>query len=76
VVEVLGTKGRAMVNASRDMSEIIGKKSWKFAGPNNDMFQTEHNELFASIPKGTPIDNGDYIARMDVSGRRRGFFEI
>jgi myo-inositol 2-dehydrogenase/D-chiro-inositol 1-dehydrogenase len=76
VVEVLGTKGRAMLNASRSTNEIIGKKSWKFEGPNNDMFQTEHDELFASIRKGKAINNGEYMAHstlLAIMGRMAAY---
>ncbi len=31
-----------------------------------NMYQIEHNELFASIRKGTPINNGDYMVRSSL----------
>ena len=36
------------------------------------MYQNEHNELFASIRKGEPINNGDYMTKstlMAIMGR-------
>jgi hypothetical protein len=40
------------------------------------MFQTEHDELFASIRRGTPINNGDYMARstlLAIMGRMAAY---
>ena len=36
---------------------------WIYEGENNDIYQTEHNELFASIRKGKPINNGEYMSK-------------
>jgi hypothetical protein len=30
------------------------------------MYQTEHNELFASIRSGKPINNGEYMAKSSL----------
>ena len=42
-------------------------------GPaDDDMYQNEHNELFASIRAGKPINNGDYMCKstlMAIMGR-------
>ncbi|MCA9103635.1 MAG: Gfo/Idh/MocA family oxidoreductase [Planctomycetales bacterium] len=54
---ILGTKGRATVLKNR----IEGEKSWKYRGEKNNMYQTEHDELFASIRSGNPINNGHYM---------------
>jgi predicted dehydrogenase len=60
---VLGTKGRAQFAERRRGLRIeAGGASWTFAGPQNHMFQTEHDELFASIRNGKPINNGEYMA--------------
>lgn len=56
---VMGVKGTARILANRIESE--GEK-WRFRGPKPNMYQVEHNELFASIRKGAPIHNGDYMA--------------
>lgn len=34
-----------------------------YEGPANDMYQTEHDVLFASIRNGRPINNGEYMAK-------------
>ena len=41
------------------------------------MYQTEHNELFASIRNGTPINNGDYMTKstlMAIMGTDVGIY--
>ncbi len=57
---IYGTKGVADVFGH----EITGEKPWKYEGKHEkDMYQVEHDELFASIRKGTPINNGVYMCR-------------
>jgi len=60
-VQALGTKGIADLSERR--FAIRGEKLWVRPGKDNAFYQTEHDELFASIRKGTPINNGDYMAR-------------
>ncbi|MDG1855578.1 MAG: Gfo/Idh/MocA family oxidoreductase [Verrucomicrobiota bacterium] len=48
--------------------QIRGEESWKYGGPNNDMYQTEHNELFASIRDGNPIKDGDWMSSSTMMG--------
>jgi predicted dehydrogenase len=52
--------------------DIKGKNPWRYRGPREDMYQVEHNELFASIRAGKPINNGDYMTKstlMAIMGR-------
>src|SRR5439155_4046203 len=44
------------------ISDSDGKLVWRSDVPRNDMYQTEHDELFASIRAGRPINNGEYAA--------------
>jgi predicted dehydrogenase len=65
---VLGSKGRAEVLRH----EISGDEKWRYRGPKNNMYQTEHDELFAAIRSGKPINNGHYMANstmMAILGR-------
>jgi hypothetical protein len=55
---------------------ITGKKPWAHrAKPNDraeDMYQNEHDELFASIRNGKPINDGEWMAQstlMAIMGR-------
>jgi myo-inositol 2-dehydrogenase / D-chiro-inositol 1-dehydrogenase len=49
---------------------IKGKQKWRYKdnGPKADMYQTEHNELFASIRNGTPINDGSWMAQSTLMG--------
>jgi predicted dehydrogenase len=51
---------------------IRGQHPWRYRGAHEDMYQAEHNELFASIRAGRPINNGDYMTKstlMAIMGR-------
>lgn len=67
LVQTLGTKGTAMVNCARNVHEITGANPWKYDGPQNDMYQTEHNELFASIRSGKLINDGEFMAHSTLT---------
>ncbi len=59
---VFGTKGRANVNGWQPQSlktyDYAGKETWGYKGKGgDDMYQVEHNELFASIRAGKPIND-------------------
>ena len=60
-VEILGTEGTALINVNRNQ-EIRSKTPWKYTGPKNDMYQTQHDELFASIRNGKPMNDGEWMA--------------
>ncbi len=56
--------------------QIVGKHPWKFKGKHNSMYQAEHDALFASIRKGEPINNGDYMVKstlMAIMGRMAAY---
>jgi predicted dehydrogenase len=63
-LQVLGARGRAALNSSRRGGgpRIEAGESWRYAGPPTDPFQAEHDALFASIRRGEPINNGEYMA--------------
>jgi hypothetical protein len=62
---ILGTKGRAEL-----MSGTIdaGQDHYKYRGPKPNMYDVEHQELFASIRSGKPINNGVYMAQSTLMG--------
>ena len=41
---------------------IEGKVNWTFTGQNYNMYQKEHDELFAAIRRNQPINNGKRMA--------------
>ena len=54
---ILGTSGTAKITGAVG-PEIHGKEDWRYRGPNPvDMYQQEHNELFASIRQGEPLND-------------------
>lgn len=74
-VDIAGTLGNAFVGGAKG-HEIAGKTKWIFQGEKNDMYQTEHDELFASIRKNKPMNDGDWMARstmLAVLGRMAAY---
>ena len=71
-VHVAGEKGVARL-AERDRGLILETADkWTYDGAKNNIYQTEHDELFASIRRGQPINNGDYMCKstlMAIMGR-------
>lgn len=63
---VMGSKGFGYIN-SRGLY-ITGENPWKYSGAKNDMYQTEHDELFASIRAGKPLNDGDRMAKSTLMG--------
>ena len=61
-VEIMGTEGNAMVNLGSGLHEITGKSNWNYKGKKNNPYQTQHDELFASIRNGKPMNDGDLMA--------------
>ncbi|HVY69023.1 MAG TPA: Gfo/Idh/MocA family oxidoreductase [Verrucomicrobiae bacterium] len=55
---IIGSKGQGFIGGR---CEITGETNWRYRAetPDKDMYQIEHDELFASIRKGEPINNGD-----------------
>jgi predicted dehydrogenase len=76
-VEVMGTRGRAEVNERRKGLRIhTPGNEWVYDGPLNQMYQTEHDELFAGIRSGKPINNGEYMAKstlLAIMGRMAAY---
>jgi len=59
-----GTAGRALLSERRKGLRIEkDTEPWIYDGPENNIYQTEHDEMFAAIRSGRPINNGDYMAR-------------
>ncbi len=59
---VLGTKGFVRQTSGRMNVIQAGDTKWKYEGEKNDMYQTEHDEFFASLRKGTPLNFADKLA--------------
>jgi predicted dehydrogenase len=60
----IGTKGRATMTEGR--WQIFGEKPWEYKGKDKSIYQVEHDEFFASIRSGKPINNGDYMSKSSL----------
>jgi predicted dehydrogenase len=58
---VTGTKGSAVLRTRA--LEIAAAEPWAYRGEKNVAQQTEHDELFASVRNGKPINNGEYMSK-------------
>jgi myo-inositol 2-dehydrogenase / D-chiro-inositol 1-dehydrogenase len=79
---VIGTEGAAVLNADHleGLSEhsITGSRPWAWPGEHDfgEMYQNEHNELFAAIRKGTVLNNIESAAlstQMAIMGRMAAY---
>ena len=60
-----GTKGRLIIGAGA--VRIEGENAWRAKGAENDMYQQEHTELFASIRKGEGRNDGEWLAKSTLT---------
>ena len=69
---IYGTEGKA--NVFRH--QIAGKDKWRYADKSRNMYQAEHDEMFAAIRAGKPINNGEYMCNstlMAIMGRMAAY---
>lgn len=59
--EARGTAGSVFLSKTKH-TMTTSQGPWRYRGEENNRFQTEHDELFASIRRGEPINNGQYMA--------------
>jgi predicted dehydrogenase len=72
---IIGARGTATIGRG-PIPVIAGEKSWRFEGQKNDMYQAEHDALFASIRKGEPLNDGVWMATstmMAIMGRMAAY---
>jgi Predicted dehydrogenases and related proteins len=58
---IMGTKGVCTIGRG-PLPRIEGETKWTFEGVKNDMYQAEHDVLFASIRRGSPVNDGERMA--------------
>ncbi len=69
---ILGAKGSCDVFAP----SISGENAWRYRGSKANMYQVEHDEMFAGIRSGNPINNGADAARstlLAIMGRMAAY---
>ncbi|MGA2174728.1 MAG: Gfo/Idh/MocA family oxidoreductase [Verrucomicrobiota bacterium] len=64
---IFGTKGEGRELAFAGMPFIKGDNKWRYQGPRPNMYQIEHNEMFASIRAGQPINDGVRMAHSTLA---------
>ncbi len=72
---IIGADGTCTIGRGRG-PVIEGKTNWRYKGALNNKYQTEHDELFASIRAGQPINDGARMARttlMAIMGRMAAY---
>ncbi|MEM6632329.1 MAG: Gfo/Idh/MocA family oxidoreductase [Bacteroidota bacterium] len=68
-VEIMGTEGVAKIDCIKRKHTIQRPyRVWEYSGETNNMYQTEHDELFAAIRKGKPVNDGDWMAQSTMIG--------
>lgn len=68
---VYGTEGTATLLGGRKRNYVIdGKDKWRFPKNANagNMYQQEHDELFASIRSSNPINDGVWMSKSTLMG--------
>lgn len=73
---IWGSKGRAIVEGWTPNFELTGENPWFYEGEGNDMYQQEHDDLFASIRAGTPLNHGEWMSHstlVAIQGRMAAY---
>jgi predicted dehydrogenase len=75
---VLGSRGSGQLTDARRRGLSLRTPAGErpYDGPTNNMYQTEHDELFASIRNRRPINNGEYMAKstlLAIMGRMAAY---
>ncbi len=73
---IWGEKGICEINGWAPRHSIKGETNWRFRGTKNDMYQQEHDELFASIRAGKPMNDGEWMTAstlMAIMGRMAAY---
>jgi len=60
-ISMMGNKGRAYINVSKD-HKIMNDNPWQWEGKWSNMYQNEHNTLFAGIRSGNVFNDGELMA--------------
>ena len=60
-----GTKGTADISGAR--INVAGGDNWRYKGPTPDPYQVEHDDLFASIRAGQPLNEGEWGAKSSLT---------
>jgi predicted dehydrogenase len=67
-VNIAGSLGNGYIENWPADHHITGKNKWSYSGKTNNMYETQHEELFASIRKGKPLNDGVRMANSSMLG--------
>jgi predicted dehydrogenase len=74
---IFGTKGTGRIVSFRSQAyQLLDGNTWKYDGEKADMYQNEHNEFFASLRAGKPLNMGEQLAHstmVGIMGRMAGY---
>ncbi len=73
---VYGTKGVYEGESGGKRHVIRGENSWRWKGESNNGYQTEHDEMYAAIRSGKPLNTGDRFTKttlMAIMGRMSAY---
>lgn len=60
-----GTKGDSDISGSK--IDVKGSDPWRYRGKGGNPYQVEHDDLFASIRAGKPLNEGEYGAKSSLT---------
>ncbi len=64
---IAGAKGFGNIRGGHvEILNDAGK--WRYNGQDKNMYQVEHDEMYAAIRRGTPINDGERMARSTLAG--------
>ncbi|HMP07579.1 MAG TPA: Gfo/Idh/MocA family oxidoreductase, partial [Lacipirellulaceae bacterium] len=72
---ILGAEG-VMELVAHKRYDRAGNEAWRYRGPKPSMYRVEHQEMFAGIRAGRPIDNGHYMCHstlLALMGRQAAY---
>lgn len=75
-VDIAGTEGFASVDVGKRIHATMGSERWDYEGESNNPYETQHEELFASIRAGQPMNEGELMANstmLAILGRMVGY---
>ncbi|AEL27754.1 Gfo/Idh/MocA family protein [Cyclobacterium marinum] len=75
-VNITGTEGFATIDVGKRVHATMGSERWDYDGPSNNPYETQHEELFASIRSGEAMNEGELMANstmLAIIGRMAGY---
>ncbi len=64
---IMGSRGVCDMKPWTPSHVIKGQTDWTYQGPGSNMYQKEHDELFAAIRSGEPVNDSDWMARSTLT---------